>query len=79
MNHVAGQVKIVADKLILSSSCPSDKLSLSAYFSHCITALYPNLRHNKRFYKGSTPYQIKTHPIEHQVSALASDLSIEFR
>ena len=79
MNHVAEQVKIVLGMLLLSSSCPSDKLSFLAYFKHCITLLYPNLCHNKMFYKGFTPYEIKTHPIEHQVSALASDLSIEFR
>ena len=32
MWHSAGQVKIVGDKLLLSSSCPLDKLSSLAYF-----------------------------------------------
>ena len=30
--HSAGQVKIVGDKLLLSLSCPSDKLKSLAYF-----------------------------------------------
>ena len=38
MNHVAGQVKSVRDKLLLFSSCPSDKLSSLAY----CTVKYPN-------------------------------------
>ena len=33
----AGQVKIVEDKLHLSSGCSLDKLSSLAYFKHCIT------------------------------------------
>ena len=32
MLHRAGQVKMVGDKLLLSSRCPSDKMSSLAYF-----------------------------------------------
>ena len=32
MNELCGQVKIVVDKLHLSSGCPPDKLSSLAYF-----------------------------------------------
>ena len=49
MNH-AGQVKIVGDKLHLSSGCPPDKLSSLAYF----TALHVNLQRAYKYITSET-------------------------
>ena len=49
----AGQVKIVGDKLHLSSGCSLDKLSSLAYFKHCITPRGGTL--NFSAYVGSDP------------------------